>query len=99
MIDANQRWDVQEAIDRVTALKEFKPLWVGLSAQTIFQIGVEFFTLLRHLQPRNIIFFRSKNQRKMMISWDMQKSQAPLNRLEYALQLGNNAKIELFSNN
>lgn len=28
MIDANQRWDVQEAIDRVTALKEFKPLWI-----------------------------------------------------------------------
>ena len=34
MIDANQRWDVQEAIDRVTALKEFKPLWVGLSVNT-----------------------------------------------------------------
>ena len=30
MIDANQRWDVQEAIDRVTALKEFKPLWVRI---------------------------------------------------------------------
>ena len=30
MIDANQRWDVQEAIDRVTALKEFKPLWVSI---------------------------------------------------------------------
>jgi len=28
MIDANQRWDVQEAIDRVSALKEFKPLWI-----------------------------------------------------------------------
>ena len=33
MIDANQRWDVQEAIDRVTALKEFKPLWVRLSIE------------------------------------------------------------------
>ena len=31
MIDANQRWDVQEAIDRVTALKQFKPLWVRVS--------------------------------------------------------------------
>ena len=30
MIDANQRWDVQEAIDRVTALKQFKPLWVRI---------------------------------------------------------------------
>jgi L-fuconate dehydratase len=29
MIDANQRWDVQEAIDRVTALAEFRPLWVS----------------------------------------------------------------------
>jgi len=28
MIDANQRWDVQEAIDRVTALAEFRPLWI-----------------------------------------------------------------------
>jgi L-fuconate dehydratase len=29
MIDANQRWDVQEAIDRVSALAEFRPLWVS----------------------------------------------------------------------
>ena len=28
MIDANQRWDVGEAIDRVRALAEFKPLWI-----------------------------------------------------------------------
>jgi L-fuconate dehydratase len=28
MIDANQRWDVQEAIDRVTELAEFRPLWI-----------------------------------------------------------------------
>jgi len=28
MIDANQRWDVAEAIERVTSLAEFKPLWV-----------------------------------------------------------------------
>ena len=28
MIDANQRWDVQEAIERVSALKDFKPLWI-----------------------------------------------------------------------
>jgi L-fuconate dehydratase len=28
MIDANQRWDVGEAIDRVLALAEFKPLWI-----------------------------------------------------------------------
>jgi len=28
MIDANQRWDVQEAIDRVSALAEFRPLWI-----------------------------------------------------------------------
>lgn len=27
MIDANQRWDVAEAIERVSALAEFKPLW------------------------------------------------------------------------
>ena len=64
MIDANQRWDVQEAIDRVTALKEFKPLWVGLSTQTIFQIGVEFFTLLRHLQSRNLFFFQIEEPTK-----------------------------------
>ena len=31
MIDANQRWDVQEAIDRVSALAEFRPLWVKLN--------------------------------------------------------------------
>ena len=30
MIDANQRWDVQEAIDRVSALAEFRPLWVSM---------------------------------------------------------------------
>jgi L-fuconate dehydratase len=28
MIDANQRWDVQEAIERVQALAEFRPLWI-----------------------------------------------------------------------
>ena len=28
MIDANQRWDVEEAINWVTQLKEFKPLWI-----------------------------------------------------------------------
>lgn len=28
MIDANQRWDVQEAIDRVRALAEFRPIWI-----------------------------------------------------------------------
>ena len=28
MIDANQRWDVQEAIDRVRALAEFDLLWI-----------------------------------------------------------------------
>lgn len=28
MIDANQRWDVAEAISWVTSLAEFKPLWI-----------------------------------------------------------------------
>src|ERR1700743_2747550 len=28
MIDANQRWGVQESIDWVTQLKEYKPLWI-----------------------------------------------------------------------
>ncbi|KAG7525927.1 Mitochondrial enolase superfamily member 1 [Solea senegalensis] len=28
MIDANQRWDVAEAISRVSRLAEFKPLWI-----------------------------------------------------------------------
>lgn len=28
MIDANQRWDVAEAISWVTRLAEFKPLWI-----------------------------------------------------------------------
>ncbi|XP_030068839.1 mitochondrial enolase superfamily member 1 isoform X2 [Microcaecilia unicolor] len=28
MLDANQRWDVQEAIDWVSKLAEFKPLWI-----------------------------------------------------------------------
>src|SRR5262249_27775869 len=28
MIDANQRWDVREAIDRVTELSEFRPWWI-----------------------------------------------------------------------
>ena len=28
MIDANQTWDVQEAIDWVIALAEFKPHWI-----------------------------------------------------------------------
>ena len=42
MIDANQRWDVQEAIDRVTALKEFKPLWVRILylSYTYFQPSI-----------------------------------------------------------
>lgn len=28
MIDANQRWDVGEAITWVTRLAEYKPLWI-----------------------------------------------------------------------
>lgn len=28
MIDANQRWDVPEAIRWVSSLAEFKPLWI-----------------------------------------------------------------------
>jgi L-fuconate dehydratase len=28
MLDANQRWDVDEAIERVSALSEFDPLWI-----------------------------------------------------------------------
>lgn len=28
MIDANQRWDVAEAISWVSRLAEFKPLWI-----------------------------------------------------------------------
>lgn len=28
MIDANQRWDVNEAISWVRKLAEFKPLWI-----------------------------------------------------------------------
>jgi L-fuconate dehydratase len=28
MIDANQRWDVQEAIDRVLALAKYRPWWI-----------------------------------------------------------------------
>lgn len=28
MIDANQRWDVSEAIGWVSSLAEFKPLWI-----------------------------------------------------------------------
>jgi len=28
MIDANQRWDVREAIDRVTELSDFRPWWI-----------------------------------------------------------------------
>lgn len=28
MIDANQRWDVAEAISWVSGLAEFKPLWI-----------------------------------------------------------------------
>ena len=39
MIDANQRWDVQEAIDRVSALAEFRPLWVKLNTN-VFKRGL-----------------------------------------------------------
>lgn len=28
MVDANQRWDVSEAISWMTELAEFKPLWI-----------------------------------------------------------------------
>ncbi|XP_015686394.1 mitochondrial enolase superfamily member 1-like, partial [Protobothrops mucrosquamatus] len=28
LLDANQRWEVEEAIDWVTKLAEFKPLWI-----------------------------------------------------------------------
>ncbi len=28
MMDANQRWDVNTAIERMSELKEFKPLWI-----------------------------------------------------------------------
>ena len=38
MIDANQRWDVQEAIDRVKALAEFRPLWVSKNAYQVILV-------------------------------------------------------------
>lgn len=28
MLDANQRWEVKEAIEWVSKLAEFKPLWI-----------------------------------------------------------------------
>lgn len=28
MLDANQRWEVEEAIEWVSTLAEFKPLWI-----------------------------------------------------------------------
>ena len=28
MMDANQRWDVPEAVEWMTKLAEFKPLWI-----------------------------------------------------------------------
>ena len=28
MLDANQRWEVEEAIEWVTKLAEFRPLWI-----------------------------------------------------------------------
>lgn len=28
MMDANQRWDISEAVDNMTRLAEFKPLWI-----------------------------------------------------------------------
>ena len=52
MIDANQRWDVQEAIDRVSALAEFRPLWVCFL--------YVFYFLLKH--PR---YPRSRSRQRM----------------------------------
>lgn len=52
MIDANQVWDVQEAVDWVNALAEFRPLWIeeptspddvlghAAVARAVFPIGV-----------------------------------------------------------
>ena len=28
MMDANQKWDVNEAIENMTALAEYKPMWI-----------------------------------------------------------------------
>lgn len=28
MIDSNQKWDVEEAVNWVTSLAEFRPLWI-----------------------------------------------------------------------
>ena len=62
MIDANQRWDVQEAIDRVSALAEFRPLWVS----EISQFSLEKFTTVT-------LNFRLKSPPKTMISLAMLK--------------------------
>ena len=47
MIDANQRWDVAEAIERVSALAEFKPLWPRLYQPSIWPLLLSV-TLVAH---------------------------------------------------
>lgn len=60
MIDANQRWDVAEAIKWVTCLADFNPLWIeeptcpddvlGHAAISKVREGFKFFQML-HDQP------------------------------------------------
>ena len=48
MIDANQRWDVEEAINWVTQLKEFKPLWI----EDLVEVAHSLLLRSRSSQPR-----------------------------------------------
>ncbi|BET02127.1 Mandelate racemase / muconate lactonizing enzyme, C-terminal domain [Nesidiocoris tenuis] len=52
MVDANQVWDVQEAIDWMVQLKEFKPLWIEEPTSPDDVIGHA--AIARALEPHGI---------------------------------------------
>jgi len=63
MIDANQVWDVKEAIEYVSSLSELKP-WYACTYLPVYYSSHIHFTWRQGL---------SRNQRPLMISWDMQR--------------------------
>lgn len=55
MIDANQRWDVPEAIQWVTSLSKYKPLWIEEPTNPDDVLGHVEIAKVQELKDNNLV--------------------------------------------
>lgn len=89
MIDANQVWDVKEAIDWTASLAELKPWSASSLLYPFFRGGSSYFLMIGLL----------RSQQHPMIYSDTQQFARPLSHTESVWRLANTHTIEWCSNN